>query len=348
MAGDVDYVDWCTHVFTALLRASDNPQTRSFGMDFYFIARLIPPANDGVWGSQNDIADALTALQSVELVEQRNGSFFHVTGKGRLFGTDLIPLWRDICMIPLDEQSAAVVRTAARLDPMRGSVQFEAICEELGESFDVSLLFALLREPELANMAKAPRVFGDYSLTLTYRGMVWATRRDLTIEREAVDKLIAGWETTSVEFKRELHTNTKDQQAELIKDLIGLANTQASGQRWMIVGFDDETRTYSAPLDKKITQNHLEQLIAAYIQPNLSVSWKVVQYHGGDVGMLEVLREPHKVPYRVSASIGDKTTKKRITEGQCFVRHGSQTEEPTPLELAAIEQEAARAAKHQD
>lgn len=70
------------------------------------------------------------------------------------------------------------------------------------------------------------------------------TKCHLTLEAREIDDLVEEWETTSVEFKQELETRTKDQKAEFVKDVLGLVNTKASGERWLIVGFEDETHTY--------------------------------------------------------------------------------------------------------
>jgi len=65
-----------------------------------------------------------------------------------------------------------------------------------------------------------------------------------------------------------VHTNTPDEKAELIKDILALANTHASGRRWLIIGFDPKTHTYSGPPDAKLTQDHLEQLLSPYGRPS--------------------------------------------------------------------------------
>jgi predicted HTH transcriptional regulator len=150
-----------------------------------------------------------------------------------------------------------------------------------------------------------------------------------------------------VEFKRELHTGTADQKAEFVKDILGLANTKASGRRWLIIGFDDKTYNYHGPPnDAKITQNHIEHLLSAYTSPVVHVKYNVVNYRKGKVGKLEVFRDPAELPYTVAKSVGSKARGgKRIETGQVFVRHGSQTEEPTPTELAALIDEAKRAKK---
>ena len=67
---------------------------------------------------------------------------------------------------------------------------------------------------------------------------------------------------------------------------------------------------------------------------------EVLGYREGPVGGIEVLRDPKKLPYEVSRSVGDC---KRIEKGKVFVRHGSQTEEPTAAELRALLQEGDRA-----
>jgi hypothetical protein len=66
----------------------------------------------------------------------------------------------------------------------------------------------------------------------------------------------------------------------------------------------------------------------------------VFGYKGGTVARLEVLRDARKLPYSLAKTFGDK---KRVVEKQIFVRHGSQTEAPTPAELDAILEEAKRA-----
>jgi hypothetical protein len=128
-------------------------------------------------------------------------------------------------------------------------------------------------------------------------------------------------------------------------DLLGLANTQASGQRWFIIGFDDKTHEYAGPPDEKLTQQNLEQLINAYIEPKVEVRYKTVQHYTGLVGKLEVIREREKLPYRVSKRLEYQRRRKTrsLEVGQWFVRHSSQTEPPTDDERAVIEAEGERA-----
>lgn len=188
---------------------------------------------------------------------------------------------------------------------------------------------------------------GEYpdKVRATYRGLVWEKRRNFVVGARFIDGLVAEWETTSVDFKREISLDTASQKAEFVKDVIGLANTQASGRRLMIVGFDDKTRQHYGPPDTSITQNRIEHILGDYVKPFVDVRYEVIDYRASKVGVLEVLRDAGKLPHSVAKSLGDKAAgdKKRVEEGQVFVRHGSQTEAPTPAELDAIREEVERA-----
>jgi hypothetical protein len=174
----------------------------------------------------------------------------------------------------------------------------------------------------------------------TYLGAIWDLRQGETLEAAFIDQLLADGETTSVEWKREVHLDKADEKAEFVKDVLGLATTQVTGRRWLIIGIDDKTQAFHAPPGADITQNRIEQILSVYTTPQVQVRYTVVEYRGNQIGKLEVFRDRTHLPYRVAKLVGDK---KRIAVGESFVRHGSQTEHPTPAELQAIEEEAQRA-----
>lgn len=264
---------------------------------------------------------------------------------------DLFRVWESICEITLDEAEAAALKFVNESSPVNAErfaharrVSANSLTCELAYKTDKDFsredgeeLLAVLNEKRLVYGEQ-----GDYmeDARATYAGLVWELRRAEVEGARLLDSLIAEWETTSVEFKRQLLLDTADQKAEFVKDVIGLANTQASGRRWLIIGFDDKTRSYHSPPDPSVTQNRIEQVLAQCVAPSLSVRYEVFGYRGGTVARLEVLRDAKKLPYAAAKSIGDK---KRIIEKQIFVRHGSQTESPTEAELAAIQEEAERA-----
>lgn len=220
-------------------------------------------------------------------------------------------------------------------------VPYETLVSELGWTTG-GAIWAVAEE--LSKWGYARGFFaadGSVRLRATFRGLVWETRRGVTLESQFIDGLLAEGETTSVEFKREVHLDTADQKAEFIKDILSLANTRASGRRWLVIGFDDKTRTYFGSPDPTLTQQRIEQILARYTTPCVEVRYDVVQCQAGPVGKLEVLRDPKNVPYRVAKSITGN--KKIVLQDQIFVRHGSQVETPTAAEEQALVEEGVQA-----
>ena len=174
---------------------------------------------------------------------------------------------------------------------------------------------------------------GGIDVYPTYVGIVRATEQIQTELQQLVAALLPEWETTNIEFKRQLDLATKADKAEFIRDILALATTKSSGERFLIVGFDDKTHQFLQSVDPAITQNQLEQLLNAYAAPAPEIRYHRVAWDQGEVGVIKVLRDPAKVPYRVNKSLA------HISKGDVFVRHGSQVEPPTPAELAALEAE---------
>lgn len=352
----MDYVEWCELVLQTMGNAAnESAQIRNYGIDYDSLAKR-------VWGEQygrivesvnpqerSDVFyDAIFDLYTELLVVDPNATFMKLTRYGRNMSKDLFPLWEEACDAALESvmQNALQIVNRQSNQPHQhfGRVGWVATntvhCELDDEQMTEEDVWEVLGHLKAQNLIYWDG--GEYpdEIRANYRGLTWGHRRGQIIGARFVDSLVAEWETTSVEFKRELHLDTADQKAEFVKDLIGLANTQASGRRWLIIGFDDKTRAYHSPPDPTLTQNRIEQILGYYTEPNLDVRYEIVSYKSAEVGVLEVLRDPKKLPYKVTKSIGDKC---RITQNQIFVRHGSQTESPSDGELAALLDERERA-----
>jgi len=296
--------------------------------------------------------DALSGLGAVGLVDPPESavSLTKITHAGRLHVRDPLPTWAAICRAPLDAEQERLLHAINRLT-VRESEDHAALewidQSHLGQALDwpggSRALEATAQEMELLGLLDHrgwANTTNGFELRATYRGLVWQTRRGYTVDAAEIDALVERWETTSVDFKRELRIKTKDEKAEFVKDVLGLATTQASPPHLMIIGYDDKTHTYWGPPDPAIKPEHLERVLAEYTEPMVLVEYRLVDLPEGRVGRLEVLREPTKLPYRVRKSVGHQ---KRIEEDQIFVRHGSHTEAPTPQELQRIEKEGDRA-----
>ncbi len=366
------YVEWCELVLIKLEAESDrNDYVRNYGIDVGRMEKL-------VWENQYDeiksclkekkyqyvLDDAIFDLEKLGLIEDGTSQFHKLTLKGRVAAKDLPALWEAICSIQLPSRQRQMLEAINKISEkddenfarveMVEDYQIHGAVGEIDESFgsmndmDIAELLCDLRSRGLIFCES-----GEYpqEARANYFGLVWERRHDLVIGVREIDELVEVWETTSVDFKRELYLDTAAERAEFVKDILGLVNTQASGRRWLIVGFDDKTRDYYLPAKpsekgfwfEKINQDRIEQILSNYIAPTIEIRYELVNYKNGKVGKIEILRDAKKLPYRVLKSLGDKKDKKRIEENQIFVRHGSHTVEPSQDELQDLYDEAARA-----
>ncbi len=178
---------------------------------------------------------------------------------------------------------------------------------------------------------------GGETLRPSYRGVVWATRRESTELQTLVRGLLPDWETTNVDFKRELNLGRDKEKAEFVRDVLALANTKSPGKRYLVVGFGSKSRVFEASVDPTIDQDRLENILLAYAEPAPRVIYSVLPWEGGQLGLVEVVREPWSLPYKVKRNLA------HVRAGDIYVRHGSHTETPSPNELVSLEEEGQQA-----
>ncbi len=289
----MNFIEWCDLILIKLIELSQKDSTvRSIGVNHWQFTEFMLEGEPTILKEDNGstfhnaIVDAVTNLQDLGLVEQ--DSQWKVTRTGRTLATDMLPLWWNICQEKLEPEHQQLLHVVNRLSPHSedGYAWVEGIAEkvltaELGWFADPLHLESVAKDLEQWGYVSGLFVFGGIKLAATYRGLVWEMKQGYTLMSRLIDDLVAEWETTSVDFKRELRVDTADEKAEFIVD-----------------------------------------------------------YRDGRVGMLEVLRDPKKLPCSVAKSIGDR---KRIEQGDIFVRHGSQVEKPTTLELQALQDEGDQA-----
>jgi hypothetical protein len=80
------------------------------------------------------------------------------------------------------------------------------------------------------------------------------------------------------------------------------------------------------------------QALIVYAAPAPEIRYQRVAWGQGEIGVVKVLRDPAKVPYRVTKTLA------HIKQGNVYVRHGSQVEPPTQAELTALVAEGQAAA----
>jgi hypothetical protein len=152
--------------------------------------------------------------------------------------------------------------------------------------------------------------------------------------------MVQTWETPTVDFKRELVLGTPAANAEFARDVTALANTIAPGSpRHLVVGYDPDSHEFTHPLPSRVYQDRLEQLLNRWSDPQPGIRLMRVQHESGigEVGIIEVVRDPSRLPYRIAKAGG------KLHVGDVFVRHGSHVEPPTAGDLAWLAAEASRA-----
>jgi hypothetical protein len=211
-----------------------------------------------------------------------------------------------------------------------------------GELIDLVYVFKRLHEEVPLELVGGLATFGTVQLRVRYAGVVLATQRAQTELVELVESLLPDWETATVEFKRELHLDSKEQKAEFVHDVAALATTKASGSRYLFIGWDPKSHLFTTSVNPRLTQDRMEQILSAYLDPVPLIKYRTFAYQGGTAGVVEAIRQTWDIPYRVKAAIH------KLAVGDVFVRHGSQVEKPSQKELEALLQEGERARNLQD
>ena len=220
----------------------------------------------------------------------------------------------------------------------------------------------LLRDLKTFGFATLGPGMSDLSARSTYSGLVWEHRGAIMISSQEIDALLQDGETHTVEFKRQLDLRTDSHKAEFIKDVIALANANATGpNRYILIGITNDGEYYN-PEDPQQRANRdqlldalsaekLQAIVSAHTNPVLQIRFAKVDYYDGPIGKLQVVRDVTAVPYQVSKGIGNEDPKdkaaRRVNKGQIFIRDGTITREADADDIASMEALAERAKRRQ-
>jgi hypothetical protein len=340
----IGYLRWVEQVLNEIARPRQNRAL------VYGIHHVGAALGLGERATQQAVWEAVQDLELIDLVRSDSGGFdLRLTQEGLKVreGVRLETAWPRIAkqhltaeqeqfLVKLIELSERPSERYAVLEYVQARDVFEALgwpTDDIGPFYELP---GQLKEVGCADVMAAT-TGGNVPVRPTYYGIVRATQQVLSAWQATLPDLIDVWETTSVEFKRELSLRKVDDKAEFVRDILALATTQASGDRLMIVGFDPKTRAFAETFNPKVNSDHLEDVLNEYVKPPLQVRLDRVAWASGEVGIIEAVREPAKVPYQVRRDVGP------LHAGQIFVRHGTHVSEPDPEELVSLREEGERA-----
>lgn len=153
-----------------------------------------------------------------------------------------------------------------------------------------------------------------------------------------------GTEVSKVDFKSEVEVSTPEQKAELLKDIIAIANTydvNYEDHGFIIYGVKVKTITGITQTETNTDkfQNTIEQLLKNYISPMPQIY--VMGFETADAKKWGVIvipprnSKPHMFFKDFSCPTNSTRSRKK---GEWFVRHGSTTDPGLPEDLAIITQ----------
>jgi len=338
-------VDWVERVLRATVEAFD--KGNGFSTDEQGIAAQLNVDEIG-----DALADALRDLNRMGLLDVRNRLDIRLMPEARKIRVaSLSTTWPTFVGIWLEDRTerflAKVVEVSVQETEHSAfvrEVEAEDVLRELGENPAHGDGDGLVRHLEQLGLADGRgATFGSTPVIPTYRGIVRVTEKVASEAQELVLQLLEDWETTNTDFKRELHLESNDDKAEFVRDVLALANTKVTGDRYLVIGFDPKSHDFTTSADPRVTQDRIEDVLNEYTSPPVTVKYTTSPWidGAGELSIVEVRRDRTKVPYRVKKDLTG--AKRSIRVGQAFVRHGSHVAEASAEEVAALEDEARRA-----
>jgi hypothetical protein len=183
-----------------------------------------------------------------------------LTSEGRRLATvSLSAGWSQIHeQVRLDDEQLVFLQALVGLAEQQydgyadlAEVEFRAVFEALGWTTDFDRALDVTGVLEDQGCVDRRPTMGRNLLTPTYVGVVVATEAVQSEWQELLASLLEEWETTNVDFKRELNLKRDKEKARFVRNVLALATTKSSGRRFLVIGFDDTTHKFAVgrPVD---------------------------------------------------------------------------------------------------
>jgi len=222
----MDFIDWCGHVLGVLEKEKLKGYIHYYEMPKIVFSKDLTEQEDfHNSDALSGLDQTLNMLADAGLVDNKNQSDWKISTLGRKVFADPINFWSEICNENLDDEEEILLKIVNKYSPQLNetpiygwlkTVERNEVCSafkiksspfETNEQMDdfQKFVYDLPRSLQELEFLKA-YPGGNYSTNIypTYKGLVWELKRSYTIESKLIDELIKDWETTNVDFKREL------------------------------------------------------------------------------------------------------------------------------------------------
>ena len=231
----MDYVDWVETTMSAVSQKwkGADGNTKLLGLHLSTIIEAL--GQSGFIKQPNfertklieAVRDALNDLISLGLITDRDKNFFKVTSEGNKYPlATLSSSWSQIMKIFIDQDQECVLQAVAEMgqEIFDGYVCVrdltgEQVFAHLGWAWDsdgIAKCYALTSQlTDMGLLTRRAYMGGHIELIPKYAGIVRVNRTVDTEQISLLKDLIKEWETTNVDFKRELNLNSDKEKAEL-------------------------------------------------------------------------------------------------------------------------------------
>ncbi|MFA6094666.1 MAG: ATP-binding protein [Candidatus Paceibacterota bacterium] len=168
----------------------------------------------------------------------------------------------------------------------------------------------------------------------------WTNGKLETLLKEVISH---GTELAKIDFKTEIESSTQEQKADLLKDIVAIANTYDDNYEdhgFIIYGVKAKTITgiTQTETDTDKFQNNIEQLLRTYISPMPQIYVTGFETDGKKWGAIVIPpgnAKPHMF-FKDFVCGADRSRSRK--KGEWFVRRGSTTDHGIPEDLTKITQ----------
>ncbi len=150
---------------------------------------------------------------------------------------------------------------------------------------------------------------------------------------EILDALRYKSEGTDVDFKQAQYRFVKaseNDKAELLKDIVAMANSWKDGAGYILVGFKDNSprRAAVVGITEHLDDASIQQFVNSKVKPKLGFRYEERIYEGKAVGIITIPKQ--KRPFYLANAYG------ALKSNVVYVRRGSSTDEAEPPEIAKM------------